>query len=199
MSKHSIEFFALPDEQMSWLREFVDLDRMWCLQRSAPGPALRHIDSRAQFSEFDFSDAHQHSFSLILGNRELSEHPILEPTAAGIDDIDFIRSQAVLLSPAILSGSVILLEGYMAIMKPGDYANSAVDPGPVQAWFKRVVVSFRELQAPGAVIQQRTSLGTTKNWRSIVVTRGAVKWRTEGRQLKQFAKGPVEFDVAENK
>jgi hypothetical protein len=198
MAASRFEFFALPEEQAAWLATFLEDESVWCLA-SAHGlsePVAVARGNRVRID--DFLSASQVSSSFFyLGNRNIEREPVLVTGADGRPQLDFIRSQAVELSPSYIAYGTTLIRGQIAIMTKGYYRDIGLDPEPLQQWFRRIVRSFRRIMHPRAVITQTTTSGTVKQWPGIGVTPGALDWWRKGGLLKAVATSTVTFDVAE--
>jgi hypothetical protein len=197
MASSRFEFFALPEEQSAWLTTFLENEGVWCLA-SADGLSDPVAVARGERMRIDdLLSASRGCCAFYLGNRHIEEAPVLTIGANGRPQLDFIRSQAVELSPSYISHGTILIMGQMAIMAKGYYLDIGLDPVPLQTWFRQMVKSFRRIMHPRAVITQTTTSGTVKQWPGVGVTPGAVEWWTKGGLLKAIATSPVTFNVAE--
>jgi hypothetical protein len=195
MSRKSLEFYALRDEQRNWLGQTLADKDLWCVVRAFKGSPTQCQTEGHFLSELQFEVDQCATYSLMLGHRELVASPVWRVNGAGQRDIDFIQSQAIEYGPAVVARGSVLLEGRLAIMSRVYYDDLGIDPQPLQKWFNRLARSFARLKAPGIVLAQHTTSGTTKKWSGVIVTPGAAAWRRKGGQLKQSVDGSVEFDV----
>jgi hypothetical protein len=193
MSNLRREFFALPCEQKQWLTDFLSDRRVWCMTDTNSG-GCRQIDPQVLRDEHAIDHAEPDA-RLYFGFDDLVPNPRLRRTTAGQQEIDFVRSQAVLFSLSVIVRKTILLEGQIAIMHPRYYMDAGIDPSFLQIRFRKVVKAFKVLSTPNTVVVQRTLQGTIKRWNRVIVTQGAAEWKKSGNLLKQFPDGAVDFDI----
>lgn len=195
MATTSLEFLALPSEQVSWLAELLDSRDVWCVRRWMP--PNRKIE-RIQGSD----SIHIHSFStkddtggfeLYFGNKEFADSPIWQTGGHGSIDIDFVRSQAIQYCPSMLVQDSVLLAGQMAIMRRSYYAEAGIDPKPLYNWFIEVVRSFRLLAAKSELFLCDPRTGALAECPGLVATAGAMDFLRTGHSLKQYLRGAYEF------
>lgn len=196
MSTSRFEFFATAEDQKEWLIELMRDGIVWCVVRETqPTPRVELQDSSDFVRSFSFVHSARGMTQFFLGLREFCESPVWEKSAASSPQINFTRSQAICFDPSLTAGDSILLQGQAAIMREVYYREAGIDPRPVREWYRSVVKKFKASKAPNATVIQHTTLGTTKEWGSILATSGAAAWWKSGRKLKQFVNGPVEFDL----
>jgi len=190
----SFEFYALPDELQPWLASIIIQDGIWCLKRRiGNGVHYDLIRDARDVKAISFMVENEDDVILFIGRSDLS--PIVLENKAHSTSLDFIRSQAIQFVPSTIAKEVILLEGRLAIMRPSEYKLHGIDPKPLSQWYRHIQKSLASIMTRDNIVVQRTSTGKLKEWREIGITQGAVSWRRNGRLLKQFPRGEVEFDV----
>jgi hypothetical protein len=189
----SYTFYALPEEQRTWLCNLTAIENVWCVgTRWDNGFHRVAVQDPKDVLSLSFAKGQHHIVALYLGRHDLSP-PIWQQRPNG--DIDFVHSRAIQCVPCLMDEETILLEGRIGILRPSEYTLQGIDPGPLTRWYRKVRRSLAAIMMPDAVLIHHTTLGTVKECRGAGLTPGAVAWRQRGCLLKQFAEGPVEFDV----
>ena len=139
----------------------------------------------------------EYACMIFFGQKAREARPIFDFTPRGQRSLNFLQSKAIQFVPSLIVEGRVLLEGRMAIMRKSDYQLHGIPCEPIFGWFHSVAASFKAAVADRAVllIQQKKGSGTIKEWRQVVVSKHAAKWRRNGRLLKQFPRGEVEFDI----
>lgn len=193
MSKTHLEFYSTPDEQREWLQKQVSDLAVWVVLWTPGRDCCYYPPGNLNVTSLKFNATNADEIMLFLGCKELAEKPGWRESPHG-NEIDFKKSRTIQFIPSLVVGE-ILLEGRLAIMRELEYEQDGIDPKPLFRWYRQVVKSLASIKAPEAVITQQTSLGDLKEFPSVVVSLGAIKWRCKGRRLKQFPGSAVEFDV----
>jgi hypothetical protein len=197
MSRNEFLFFATPREQASWLQTVLASSDLWCVMWSPKAVTAYNTIQAKQLSETDFTASEEFALQLYLGNRALAPHPIWSGHGSNRGDLDVARSQAIEILPSFMIAADTLLLGQMALLQNQVYRESGIDPKPLKAWFKEITASLAPFNATEFMVTQPTSLGKTKRWEDIFITKDAVAHKRSGKTLKQFPEGTVHFDVEE--
>jgi len=132
---------------------------------------------------------------LFFGNQELATLPVWQNLSQG-QVLDFGRSFAIQFVPSLTVAPDILLDGRLGILSPSQYDSDQKTYRALVSWFKNVGrLLASSLNSNGTVLVQYTTQGFLKEWKDVLVSRGAVEWRRQGNRLKQFPCGEVDFDV----
>lgn len=192
MAARSVEIFATPEEQLSWLREVGSEPDIWCILE-------RRRVNRIQFVPLVelTLDALGNEFSrarAFLGRHQLSD-PVWRQTAAG-EELDLLRSYAVLFEPSIISKEA-MLAGRLAVMGRGDYEEAGIECEAVNRWYKQLTKSLqRALAVQGVQLFVVSPAAPRARFRgSFVISPGAVALAQGGTHLKQFRQSTVGFEV----
>jgi hypothetical protein len=105
--------------------------------------------------------------------------------------LDFARSYAAQIVPSIFSSKdTVLLQGRLAILKVEQYEdiNRA---RRLASLYRKLTSSMKNSSDHQRVVVQNLSTGKTKTWNDILLGREV----PDSLRLKQFANGPVVFDV----
>jgi hypothetical protein len=158
MSKTRLEFLAMPDEQLRWIKELLANDGIWCVvRRLPPNWQIEQVEDAGFLSNLQLKIPDEIGrLQLFFGRSDLVPTPIWRTAENGDRDIDFIRSRAIQFSPSVVVREHVLLEGQMAIMRLGYYEEAGIDPKPLRLWFRDVAKSFVKLKAAGTVIIRDT-------------------------------------------
>jgi len=194
MGKTRLEFYALPEEQKAWLQALLKQQPVWCIcERSCLREPVR-VEPQ-DVVNLNFETKTEFEWALFLGLKTLTKAPVFRPTPQG-STLDFVKSLAIQYVPSLVCAPDILIEGQLAVMRKFEYELAKLPWQHLFQWFRELTRSFRRtLGFKGAVLVQHTTLGTVKEWRGVLLSKGAVEWRLNGRRLKQFPRGEVEFDL----
>lgn len=193
----AMDFYALPDEQRLWLWNLISEENLLCaFYRMSSGKIERgSITDRGILAHVDFCVTEISNIQFFVGKPEFLGQAYSQDRFLQEVEDNFTRLQAIRITASRIVADRILLDGQIAIMRPIYYVEASIDPKPVQKWYQQVKRSFKAIMTKDFIVTQRTTLGTVKEWKEIGITPGGVEWRLSGKLLKQFPKGPVEFDV----
>jgi hypothetical protein len=194
MAKTQIEFYAVAEEQRAWL-ETQCQPGTWIRYWEPSRPVQHEVLTPQSVRLLDFEAKHGDDWMLFLGRKDMAPESVWLDTAVG-RQIDFVKSMAIQFVPSLAYHDKVLLEGRISIMRVENYQQEGIDCAPLLNWFNALCRSFQRAVAKrDAVVTQRTTEGTIKEWRKVLVSERAVEWRHSGRKVKQFPKGEVEFDI----
>jgi hypothetical protein len=198
MGRTQLEFFALPHEQLQWLREFLADDNIWCvLWLPPPNHSIHEVAGTQFLAELELTAGDERGGPMLFfGRKDLVSAPQWTTDANGERELDFTRSRAILFEPSRVVADNVLLTGRMSIMRPSQYKEAGIDPKPIQRWMRQVVQSFVRLQPTGVRVLTVDAETSRTGDSGFVATPSAIEWQKSGHLLKQFLRGAGEYRVS---
>jgi hypothetical protein len=185
-----IEFFALPEEQLPWLRELLSDPAVWCWVRLL-GKGSRIIEVSEELDLVDFTSTDLIELDFGRGN---VQDPVWEQTGYGVD-LDFSRSLAVQFDPCLMIGGQELIKGQMAISPKGWYDFYGVNSESVVSWYKRLSKSWKKVFSREDMVVVDLEDGRSIPYRGVHLTAGSVAWWQSGKELKDALDWKFKYDV----
>lgn len=193
MKKESI-FFAMPEEQRTWLKGLLQGDdRIWCVEQR-PGVSYSPV-SLDSIEALDLNAGRENDLKLYLGRTDLSR-PVWKVLTAGKTDLDPVASQAIGMFPSLLTRTGVLLLGQIGVASDAWFQDLGIDPAPLNKWFRAVSRSLvAALREPRAVVLCHLPGEAPVQTRGAFASPGAVDHGRSGGLLKQFVDAPLQFAV----
>jgi hypothetical protein len=138
----SYSFFALPEEQYSWLRQYFDPTKVWCVVRDQTRDRKRwwSVKDPSELETFAYQAPQSHSVRVLIGRHDLSppQWKRVQPREESeYADIEFFRSQCIDIDISLYSSkdASLLFEGSIGVAWRKSYRYEGVDPEPLYRWF----------------------------------------------------------------
>jgi hypothetical protein len=191
----SSSFFATPEEQCAWLKQFFEPSTMWCIVRDKTRHPYhwQQIHAPEALETFARRAPFPNAVQVALGRHELSApewRTVSLKTGEQYDDLDFIRSQAVSIYLSLYSDAEsqrLLFEGSIGVAKRVWYQDAGVDPEPLYRWYYQIKRRWWKMMdrryTPvyrGTAIRRPIPVPHPY----IAVSYGAVQWCVGGGRLK---------------
>jgi hypothetical protein len=199
-------FFATPEEQYSWLKQFFQPDVIWCCVRDKTRHPYRWwtVHSAEDFETFAHQAPSSFAVSVVLGRYDRSA-PVWRTvriinTGEEYENIEFLHSQGIQIYLSVYSSQAdekVLFEGSIGIMRRVWYQDAGIDPEPLYRWYRQVKRQWWKMM----------DSRYTPVYRGIAVRRpipipdpyaavsyGAVQWCLAGGRLKSATTYAV-YDV----
>jgi hypothetical protein len=198
-------FFATPEEQYDWLKQFFQPDIMWCLVRDKTKHPYRrwHVHTAEDFETFASQAPYSFAVSVVLGRYDLHApvwRTVRLKTGEEYQDIEFLHSQCVSIDLSVYSSQVderVLFEGSIGVAMRGWYRDAGIDPEPLYQWYRQVKRRWWKMMdrryTPvyrGIAVQRPIPVPNPY----AAVSYGAVQWCLGGGRLKSATTYAV-YDV----
>jgi len=189
------QFFATPEEQYDWLRQFFQPDTVWCLIRDKTRHPYRwwQIRIAADFETFARQASSSFAVSVVLGRYDISApawRTVRINTGEEYEDIEFVHSQGVQIYLSVYSSQAdekMLFEGSIGIARWSWYQDAGIDPEPLYRWYHQIKRRWWKMMdrryTPvyrGIAVERPIPVP----YFDIAVSYGAVQWCLAGGRLQ---------------
>jgi hypothetical protein len=190
----SLEFYALPEEQVAWLTGVLAIEDVWCVavRRNRPKGDVTIIVRGQDLAGVSFEVDNPSHLMFYLGLCSLGDPSLVESHHRSMQE--FTKTLSVRLEASTIVQGRILLEGQLAIGQRWAYEKAGLDSEPLGRWFRRLRRSLAKVMSKDWVVGGFREDGSVYKW-SAAITPGAVAWRQEGKLLKQTSRSTVEHEV----
>jgi hypothetical protein len=191
----SLEFYALPHEQMTWIKTVLAFGGSWCVavRWGRPKSRISAIRTPEDLEGISFDVESPSHLMFYLGLAELSSPDVVESYQGHLQE--FTRTLSVRLEASTIVQDRILLEGQLAIGQRWAYEKAGVAPEPIIRWYRRLRRSLATIMSKDWVLISALEDGRLHRW-TTAVSPGAVAWRQDGKILTQLPTSPFCYDVA---
>jgi hypothetical protein len=186
----AIEFLALPEEQLPWLKNILAQEGTWCWIRLR-GPGSRIVTDPGAFDDVDFQT--EDLMELDFGRYAVQE-PVFKETGYGID-LDFPRSLVAQFIPSLILERRKLFVGQIGISSKSWYDFYGVDSDPIFAWYRELSRSWKKLFRDDSMVVVHLDTGQVSPSRWVHLSSGAIDWWKRGNELKNSTNLTFKYDV----
>lgn len=186
----AIEFLALPEEQLEWLKDLIGDSNTWCWIGRSPSHSSRMVTSPGDLDIVSFD-------SEILMEFDLGRFELGKPVFKYVNErklLDFNQSLAVQFIPSLILKTNQLTEGQLAISARAWYEDVGIDPAPLIGWYRELSRSWKRLFREDKMVVYRNENEVLED-RYLHLTEGAVKWWEDGGELRTTANEHIKFEV----